>query len=117
MVMQLYVMPHQHILAAGSTHVTLPVWLTGAIMLAAFLSVLFLRSVCSQTITVPSGNSIFTQTGPSTVSATYPQPATGCALNPRTSSDASACAPVAATNGTWRSAAALPLPPAWVAAC
>ena len=97
----------------GSTHVTLPLfWLTGATMLAGSLSVLlgssFLGLASSQTITVPSGNSIFTQTGPFTVSAIYPQPATSCALNLQTSSDASACAPVVATNGTWRSAAALP---------
>ena len=89
-----------------------PCWLTGATMLVGSLSVLlgssFLGLASSQTITVPSGNSIFTPTGPLTVSATYPQPATSCALNLQASSDASACAPVAATNGTWRSAAALP---------
>eukprot|EP00891_Asterochloris_glomerata_P000903 jgi/Astpho2/903/Aster-00744 len=74
--------------------------------LFVLLSLSFLDLASSQSIPVTSGNSIFTQTGPFTVSATYPQPATGCALNKQTSSDASACAPVAATNGTWRQARA-----------
>ena len=77
-------------------------------MLAGSLSVLlgssFLGLASSQSIPVVSGNSILTQTGPFTVSATYPQPATGCALSQQASKDASACAPVAATSGTWRSA-------------